>query len=380
MLNILDYFNTNNQTKQIMELVKFEQFGLNEDQAKQITKDLPAILSERDILAARYVEIMKMDINDPETTKAASEHRKLIKNNRTQGVEKWHKANKEFYLRGGQFVDAIKNKEIAENKRMEDALEAIEKHAERLEAERLMKLNQERIDLISPYMIDTTGLRLCDMDEDVFEAYFSAKKKAHEDRIEAERKAEEERIERERKEQLSRDRVFKTSRLVDFISEYDSIQWGEISDSDFESIVKGAIEKRKAHEAEQERIKIENERLKKEAEEKEAKLKAEQEARDKKEKEAARLRAIEEAKKQAELDRIKAELEAERKAEQERIAKEKAEQEAKLKAEQELAKAGDNKRIKAWIDSMVIKPIGTENMKPESIEICNEIFAKFEVK
>jgi hypothetical protein len=311
-----------------MQLVKFEQFGLNENQAKEITKDLPAILSERDILAARYSEIMKMDINDPKTSKIAAEHRKLIKNNRTQGVEKWHKVNKEFYLRGGQFVDAIKNKEVAENKRMEEALEAIEKHAERMEVERLNRLNQERIDLISPYMIDTTGLLLCDMDEDVFEAYFSAKKKAYEDRIEAERKSEEERIERERKQQLSRDRMFKTSRLVDFISDYDSIQWGEISDSDFDFIVKGAIEKRKSHEEEQARIKDENERLKKEAEEQKAKLKAEQDA--------------------------------------------------KLKAEQELAKAGDNKRIKAWIESMVIKPIGTENMKPESIEICNEIFAKFE--
>jgi hypothetical protein len=361
-----------------MEIVKFEQFGLDEQMAKEITKDLPAIIQERNILFIQYSEIIKLDIDDPKTSKKASELRKLIKNNRTQGVEKWHKSNKEYFLRGGQFVDAIKNKEVAENKRMEDSLESIEKHQEILEAQRMDKLNKERINLVLPYLEDVIGLRLCDMEQDVFDAYFTAKKNAYESKIEQERKAEDERLEVERKQKLKQHRIFKTSRLADFITDYDFIEWAEISEEEFKKIAEDSIKKRAEYEAEQEKIRFENEALKKEAELKEAKLKAEQEDREKKEAEEAKKRAVEDSKKQAEIDRIKAELEAEKKKEQERIAKEKDEQEAKLKAENELAKQGDMKRIKAWVDSMTIKVIVTENMKPESVEICNDILSKFE--
>lgn len=361
-----------------METVKFEQFGLDKKRAIEITKDLPAISKERDILSVRYSEIIKMDINDPETAIKARELRILIKNNRTKGFENWHKVNKEFFLRGGQFVDALKNKEVAENKRMEEALESIEKHQERLEAERLAKLNKERIDLVYPYLEDVTGLNLSGMEEDVFDAYLTAKKTAYESKIESERKAEEERIESERKEKLHQTRLFKTSRLADFIPEYDSIDFSEMEDSDFISVVNNAVEKRNKYENEQEIIRIDNERLKAEAEALQAKIDKENKEREEKEKIESEKRAKEEAEKQAELEKIKIELEAEKRKELERIAKEKAEKDAKEKAELELAKAGDMAIIRAWVDSMVIKPIGTERMKPESIAICNEIFEKFE--
>lgn len=361
-----------------MELVKFEQFGLDEQKAIEITKDLPAISAERDVLSVQYSEVMKMDINDPETSKKARDLRILIKNNRTKGFENWHKVNKEFFLRGGQFVDALKNKEVAENKRMEDALESIEKHQERLEAERLVKLNKERIDLVAPYLDDVTGLNLSSMEEDVFEAYLTAKKTAYESKIEAERKAEEKRIEDERKERLKQTRLFKTSRLADFIPEYDSIVFAEMDEEVFFDLVNTAIQKRTEYEEKQERIRIENERLKAESDALQAKIDKEKKEREDKERIEAEKRSKEEAKKQAELDKIKAELEAEKKREADRIAKEKAEKEAKEKAELELAKAGDMVRIKSWVESMVIKPIGTEKMKPESIAICNEIIEKFE--
>jgi len=59
------------------------------------------------------------------------------------------------------------------------------------------------------------------------------------------------------------------------------------------------------------------------------------------------------------------------------LPKEVQELQAKKEAEK-LAKLGDKAQLKAWVDSMLIKGIGTEKMKPESIAIANSIFSKFE--
>src|SRR6478752_2510888 len=174
------------------------EFGLTEEKANEITRDLPQILTEREPLIAQYNEVIVMDIEDPKTAERASEVRKLIKNNRTKGLESWHKNNKEYFLRGGQFVDAIKKREVAENERMEDALEQIEKYAENKEKERMADLQTERVELIRPYVESPELLKLGEMDQDVWDAYFSAKKSAHEKKVEEEKQAEAARIEKER--------------------------------------------------------------------------------------------------------------------------------------------------------------------------------------
>lgn len=130
----------------------------------------------------------------------------------------------------------------------------------------------------------------------------------------------------------------------------------------------------------------------------EAKIKAEKEAED------ARLAAIEaerirqeeiaaenkrlkeEAEKQAAIleaerkkaDALEAELKAKKDAEEAAAAEIAKQEEEKRKAAEKLAKSGDKAQLKAWVDSMLIQGIGTEKMKPESIELANEIFAKFE--
>src|SRR5690606_6913502 len=132
-----------------------------------------------------YNEIIKMDIDDPETAKLAKQCRLLIRDNRTKGFEVWRKTKKEWFLRGGQFVDATAKNKTVENERMEDQLEQIEKHLENLERKRIEKLNQERKSKIEPYVQDLFGMDLGSMPEDVFNAYFESKKKEHEERVEA---------------------------------------------------------------------------------------------------------------------------------------------------------------------------------------------------
>lgn len=176
-----------------------KQFGLEESKADQMKAGLTPIFAEREILAEQYNRVITQELNDA-TLKEARELRIKIRDNRTKGIEKWHKANKEFYLRGGQFVDAIKKVETAENERMEANLESIEKHFENLEKERQNKLHNERLALITPFVDDTIGLDFRTMGQDVFDAFLTAKKSAFEARIEAEKKAEAERIEAARLE------------------------------------------------------------------------------------------------------------------------------------------------------------------------------------
>lgn len=263
------------------EIIKIDskEFGIKEQKAKELMGNLPQLKKERDVLETQFNEIIKLDIKDLETSKKAKSLRLLIQKNRTQGINIWHKTTKDFFLRGGQFVDAIKRKEIAVNERMESQLEEIEKHFENLEKERLEKLQIERVNLISEYVEDAAERDLKSMDLDVWNAYFEAKKKEHFDRIQAELQAEKERVEKE-----------------------------------------------KAEKAEQERIKKENERLKKEAEEKErlAKIEAEKQA-----KIEAELKAKAEAERK-EKERIEKELQAKKEAEQKAIEDEKKRIQAEL--------------------------------------------------
>ena len=147
--------------------------------------------------------------------------------------------------------------------------------------------------------------------------------------IEEQQKAEAERIERERKEKLFADRRAKTIRLVNFIENYEEVQFGELSEDEFMQIVNSAIEKRTAHEAEQERIK-------KELEEKEAALQAERKKREAEAAEAAKRAAEEKKKADEEAAALREKI-----AEQERAEKQRkeAEEAAKKKAAESAKKA-----------------------------------------
>jgi len=322
------------------------QFGLEESKANEMVSGLNPILSERTILSQIYSEVITKELNQ-ETLKEAKELRIKIRDNRTKGIEVWHKANKEFYLRGGQFVDAIRKREVIENERMEDVLEQIEKHFENIEKERQNALHLTRIELIKPYVEDLTALDFRTMQDDVFEAYLTAKKQAYEARIEAERIAEEKRM-------------------------------AEI-------------------EAEKQRIeaqRIENERLKAEAEAKEKELEAE---RKKAEAEKSKQQAILDAeRKKADelLEAQRKQAEAERKKQDDIIAKQKAENDriqAELKAKQdaEIAeqkrveaeskkalKAPDKQKLKTLVSTLKIEKL--ELKSDESNAVFNVINEKFE--
>ena len=327
------------------EIIKAQEFGIEEKQANQLLGNLPTIKAERLVLENQYKEIISLDIESIETAKKARELRLLIQKNRTQGINQWHKVTKDYFLKGGQFVDAIKRMEVEVNERMEKQLEEIENYQAKKEAERKEALRVERLDILEPYSeFVPFGIDLSNLSDDDFQKTLNGAKLQYDAKIEAERIAEEKRLEAEK---LEAERIAEEKRI-----EAERIEAQRLENER----LKKEAEAREL-ELQKERAKIEAERKKAEAEaekirkENEAKLKAEQE---------------EKLKLQQELERKKL---AEIKAENERLAKLEAE---KLEAEK-LLKAPIKEQLNSWVDSF-------QNEIPENLKndiVANEILSKF---
>jgi len=309
-------------------LVKLDhkEFGIEESKAKQISDQFKPMLDKMVELEKEANEVLKLDINDPESSKKAKEVRLKYVKVRT-GTDEIHKEQKAFYLQAGRFVDGWKNAQRFASQGIEEKLESIEKHVANQEKERIAKLQETRLSLISEFVEDTTGLDLGNMPDEVFEGFFNLKKTQKLERIEAERIAEEKRIEeakaealrieterlaelekqkaiqaendRLKKEQEAKDELRKTRSpllqpYIVFIRDYNTLIDKPETEfvKELEEIKKGAEDhwEHERQEAKKEAIRIEKEaKIKAEAD---AKLKAEQEARAKEEntkKEAEKL-------------------------------------------------------------------------------------------
>jgi len=363
-----------NQTFELV--VNPKEFGIEETKANDLLGNLPQIKSERKVLESQYSEIIKMDINDPETVKKARTLRLLIRDNRTKGLLVWHQTTKDFFLQGGRFIDAIKNKEIAENNRMEEALEQIEKHAEIQEQKRQKELSEKRIFELDNYKeFVPFGLNFGIMPEDEFQKVLNGAKLQLEAKIEAEKKAERERIENERLDKLESERRLEIAPFVQFISESHDLR--NMTDVNYSNFLQNLQKAKFEYEKEQERIRIENERLRleKEKAEKEAqKIKAENEKKLAKERaDAAEKLRIEQEK----AAKIQKELEDKKAAEKLEIERKNAEIEKQKKEAEKLAKAPIKDKISIWVDSFKPNDLDTKGFSKEQIDLVDEIIGKF---
>jgi len=339
-----------------MEIVKAEDFGVKEQQAKELTTGLESVKSERELLIEAYKDVITLEVTQ-DNLKTFKELRLKIVKNRTQGIEKWHKASKAYFLAGGKFCDAIKNKEILINTDMESKLMDAEKYFENLEKERIEKLTEERkAELIA---LEVSELELPsglgEMNETVWKNYLSGVELALKTRKEAEKKAELERIEAERVEKLHNERKESITPYWNFIpSEFKQDNFGKLTNSEWKERFDWTVSEKEKHDKEQLRIKAENEKLKKEAEAKEKarlaeeKKRKEKEESDQKERERlAKIEADKQAKIKAEQDaKLKVEREAKEKLEAELKAKEEAEEKAKQEEADRLKKeAEEHKKL-----------------------------------
>jgi hypothetical protein len=252
-----------------MEIVKVNpaEFGLDEAKANELTVGLKPILDERTLLIERFNEVKDLEITK-ENIPLFRELRLKFQKNRTQGINKWHEKAKEVPLRMGQLLDAIKRNENATNETHEEYLEKAEKHFENLEKERIAKLKSEREAELQQYCENVSLFPLGEMTAEAYEQLLNGQKLAHAAKVEAERKAAEEKLENERKERVLRERHLELAKYAQFINLAELTL--ETTQEEFEKLRENAITSQSNYEAEQARIKAENDRLKKEAEAKEA--------------------------------------------------------------------------------------------------------------
>lgn len=316
-------------------LVNPKEFGLEENKALELTSGLTTILTERETLKNAYLDVIDLEVSEDNLATFKELRLKIVKN-RTQGIEKWHKTSKEFFLTGGRFVDAIKNKESAENDRMESNLLEKEKHFENLEKARLKVIHEDRISKLLPFNYEVGNIDFSAMDNNMFNAILLGAETNHNNKLAAEKLVEEQRLEALRLE----------------------------------------AEEREKQKAELERLRIENE-----AKDKAAKL-----AKELADKELAKLKAKAdlEAKKQAEIlakqkaesDKLAAELKAKADAELKEKQRIEAENEAKIEADKKAAKAPDKDKLLALINSMNFN--NTELKSTDALALQNLINQKFD--
>lgn len=359
-------------------LINPKDFEIDDSMASNITSKIVTLKKERDILSQKYLEVMQMDINDPETAKEAKKARLLIRDNRTKGFEAQRVADKKVPLRLGQFIDAVYGSETAENVRMEGALESIEKHAENLEKQRLEELQRERIKLAIPYVHEDFYFpNLSSMDQEVFDAYLQTKKNTFEARIAAEKKAEQERLERERIQSLHNERFQLLLPMWQFVEDKEA-NFGILTQEAFEYFLQSKEMQKVEFEKEQEQIRIENQKLREEAEKKEADAKKEREVQ-----EAAMAKERKKAQEAAEKERKEKEaLEAQLKKERDEKAAEEAKKQAELEKErlrlENLSKAGDKAILLDWINASFPTPKSPNGLTSDGNGKLLEIAQKFD--
>jgi len=315
-----------------MEVVKIDpkEYGLEEKNVAKIEEAFTPKIIERDGLEKVYEQLITQELSI-ETCYEAGELRKKLMKVRT-GISKIHKTQKSYFLAAGRFVDAWKNKEILPITQMEDKLSEMEKHFELIEEKRIQGVQEARVEELSKYVDDANERELGTMDEDVWKAYISTKKRDYDDRIAAEKKAKEDRIEEERKANLYKERKELLAPFWTFLKgDQPSIDFGELDEKSFKIILTEVKQAKLLYDEKQEEIRKENEQLKKEAEERERLAEVEKEKREKEE--SKRLEKERKEKKKQE-DKLKVEREEKERLENELKAKEEAEQKAKEEKEE----------------------------------------------
>lgn len=384
-----------------LTVVNPTEYGIEKEKANELLGNLPQIKSEREEYEKQYADVIKMDIESKDTAKVARELRLKVKENRTQGIEKWHKATKNYFLKGGQFVDAIKNKEIVINERMEENLMQIEKHFELQEQKRKDELKEKRTLELSDYAeFVPFGIDLGGLTDEEYAKVFNGAKLQHKAKLEEEKQAEKERLEQERLDAIERKRIVEVASYSDFADF--GVDLRTMEEEEYNKYINKLKYRKDKHLEEQEEIKAERDRLEKQAEQ-------ERELRIKRGgilkpyiifiRDYDNLISLGEAEFEKELNDIKKEAELyweQEKQEKQKQAKEQAELEERrqleAKAEQErlsreiekskLAKAPIKEQLSVWVDGFSVAQINIEhNVKDNIIEKFNAFksWAKSEI-
>lgn len=179
-----------------------EEFGLQEADAKTIRNSFSPAVAETEGLVNSYEQILKAEMSGILCSDAKKLRLRMTKI-RTS-INRVHKAEKEYYLSGGRFVDAIKNKLVAPLKEMETKLKEAELHYEKIEEDKLEVIRVERNTVVDSYDAEAReGIDLAHMPERAFESFIGGLKFAKKQREDAEEFARQQ-AEKEAEEEAAR--------------------------------------------------------------------------------------------------------------------------------------------------------------------------------
>ena len=239
-----------------VKVVDPSKYGLQEKEANKLTKDLSTIILERDLLAKQYAEIIQKELSNEVLEEARDIRMKLVKV-RTQGINKWHKANKAYFKAGGDYVDAIKRKELVPVESMEITLKEIEDYYENQEKERVLKIKEEREAAVAPYIEegDLDGMNLGEMSEDIWDSVFQARVASFNKKAEALKREEDEQKEREIKLKLHNERK---DSLIPFWNFLDDIpeDLSTMTEKSFKALLKEGNDLKVKDDAEKDRLNL----------------------------------------------------------------------------------------------------------------------------
>jgi|JI10StandDraft_1071094.scaffolds.fasta_scaffold20266_8 hypothetical protein len=356
----------------------------NEAAIDQVVKESGLVLTEATEIKGAYLPFLsqlqevveqagKINADNPTDIdeKIARELRLKSVKIRT-GSEKLKDERKKIYLVKGNLEQASYN--VIKNSCLlaEAALEEVEKAREKKEAARKEALRIDRLDMLKPYCDNPEFYPLGEMDESGFNDLLNgmklqaeAKAKAEQDRLEALR------LEEERKQkQIAIDKLTQERRIVLLGYMYAYLGegvLGEMSEEEFEAVKTIAVKDYEAIKKEEQRIKEENEALRKQKEADDAKAKQlAKEANDK--------LLIEKEK----SDRLAKELKAKQDKEEQDKKDAEAAEKKRIADEKKLAKAPDKDKLNRWVDSFDIAdiPTGLSNESgTKGLEISNKFDA-----
>ena len=171
-------------------VVKPQDYNLDEVKGTEISTSFQPMVAVREELAKEFKEIIALDVTAETCHKAGDLRRKFVKV-RT-GIAAIHKDQKAFFLSGGRFADALKNLLTTPVVQMETELRDIEEHFANLEFELREKLCAARTEDLRKYEVDDTAIPagLGAMTCDVWNNYLAGVIASYKQRKEAERIAE----------------------------------------------------------------------------------------------------------------------------------------------------------------------------------------------
>lgn len=153
-------------------------YGLSTEKAQNISMRFSPKELEFNALIQRYNTVLTMDLDEALNDALALKKDYIAIE---KSINEIHKAEKDFYLNGGRFVDAQKNRFIVHIAEHKKKLDEIIKYKELQKKAELKAIADARHLELNKYMSDSSHIDVSSMSEEVYQAFLSVKIKEFQD-------------------------------------------------------------------------------------------------------------------------------------------------------------------------------------------------------